>query len=49
MYQFNQVGNEAILYARALQVVAVRSGKGSWVEVDDTVWRYYLETAPHGK
>jgi hypothetical protein len=49
MSQLNQVDNEAILYMRALKTVVVRPGKGSRVEVDGAVWRYYLEAAPHGK
>jgi hypothetical protein len=49
MSQLNQVDNEAILYMRALKTVVVRCDKGSRVEVDGAVWRYYLEAAPHGK
>ena len=49
MSQLNQLDNEAILYMRALKTVVVRCGKGSRVEVDGAVWRYYLEAAPHGK
>ena len=48
MTQLDRLDDEAILYLRAFRTVADATPQGNY-DHRSAIWRYYLESCPHGR